>query len=102
MIAGGSFQAQIIQGKFAHQEISDEKETYPIKTADKAFEELQQGKAFIASYEGEDKNISIKKISLGYYIEDERQLYLTPIYVFFGNDNFLAYITAVTDEWLSN
>ncbi|OGH08205.1 MAG: hypothetical protein A2152_00600 [Candidatus Levybacteria bacterium RBG_16_35_6] len=102
MVSGGNYQPQIVQGKFNHQIISNENETYPIKTASLAFEELQKGKAYIASYQGTDKNISIKKITLGYFIEDQAQLYVTPIFVFEGNDNFVAYLPAITDEWLSN
>lgn len=102
LLGGGSYEPQIIQAKFNHQEISDKSETYPLKTADLAFEELQKGNAYIASYQGTDKNIAVKKISLAYYIEDQRQLFLMPIFIFEGNDNFVAYLPAVTDEWLNN
>ena len=101
MVAGGNYQGQITQARFIHQTISSENETYPIKSGDKAFEELQKGNAYIASYQGANKNISIKKVSLGYYIEDESQPYLTPIFAFEGNDSFFAYVPAVTDEWLN-
>jgi len=101
MIAGGDNQSQIIQANFYHQTISDKNETYPIKTGEQAFEELQKGNAYIASYDGTNKNISIKNISLDYYIQDDSQTYLMPIFVFEGDNNFFAYLPAVTDEWIN-
>jgi hypothetical protein len=100
IIAGGS-PPQVIQAGFNHQTISNINETYPIKTGEQAFEELQKGNAFIAAYGGLKKIISVKKISLGYFVQNDTQQYLIPIYVFEGNDNFVAYLPAVTDEWLS-
>jgi hypothetical protein len=99
-VAGGD-NPQIVQARFLHQKISDKSETYPIKSADLAFEELQKGKAFIAAYNGTRKDILIKKITLGYYMQDQAQPHLMPIFVFEGNDGFFAYLPAVTDEWIN-
>ncbi|MCL5432856.1 MAG: hypothetical protein M1524_01950, partial [Patescibacteria group bacterium] len=74
--------------------------TYPIKTADESFSDLQRGDAYIVSYDGTDPNIKIKNVYLGYYLGDTEQDYLMPIVVFEGNDNFVAFISAIKNEWL--
>lgn len=100
LIAGGMDQPQIVKATFNLQTVSQENSTYPIKSADAAFNELKKGKAFIAAYDGTSKNISIKEMFLAYY-EQGNQDFLIPIIVFKGNDNFYAYLNAVTDEWIS-
>lgn len=93
---------QIVIGiNFPHQPISKSAYTYPIKTSSQAFSELKTQKAYIASYFGNTTNISIKNVSLGYYIGKEEQDYVMPIVVFEGNDGFFAYVSAVTDEWIN-
>lgn len=92
----------VVGANFHYQPISRESYTYPIKTAPEAFEELKNQKAYIASYFGNDTNISIKNISLGYYIGIEKQNYLMPIIVFEGLNGFAAYVSAVRDEWIGN
>jgi len=99
-IAGGESLPQVIEAKFSHQSVSDNSATYPIKTAEEALEDLKKGNGYIASYQGTKKEVSIQNISLGYYKEDQRQQYLMPVVVFQGNDGFLAYVSAVTDEWI--
>lgn len=92
----------VVGSNFHYQPISNESYTYPIKTASEAFNELKNQKAYIASYFGNDTNISIKNISLGYYIGTEKQNYLMPIVVFEGVNGFVAYVSAVRDEWIGS
>lgn len=101
-IAGGNYDAQVVSANFFHQNISELSATYPIKTNEQVFEELKQGKAYIASYSGNDKEILLKKIYLAYYLSEEKQNYLMPIIVFEGNNNFYAYIHAIKDEWFNS
>lgn len=100
-VAGGNFDAQVVSANFFYQDISEKSATYPIKTSKQVFEELKQGKAYIASYNGVAKEIMIKKIYLAYYLSEERQNYLMPIIVFEGNNNFYAYIHTIKDEWIN-
>lgn len=100
LIAAGISQPQVVEAKFFHHNISEISATYPIKTAEEAFSELKNKKAYIASYFGSDANIAIKNISLGYYLEDKEQNYLLPIIVFEGNNGFFAYVEALRDEWI--
>lgn len=100
LIAGGSFTPQVVEAKFFHHNISEISSTYPIKTAEEAFSELKNKKAYIASYLSSDSNIAVKDISLGYYLADKEQNYLFPIIVFEGNNGFFAYVEALRDEWV--
>lgn len=107
VLAGGRFNEEVIEAKFNHYLINQATSaTYPIKTSSQAFKELQSGKAYIASYFGDQDSIRIKKVSLGYYLGEQSinksqdfQKYLMPIIVFEGDNGFFAYISAVTDEW---
>lgn len=91
---------QVVEANYSYQKPSSENATYPIKTASQALNELEEGKAYIVSHFGEDK-VLIKNVTLGYYIGDKTQDYLYPIIVFEGNNGFLAYVEAVTDEWVN-
>lgn len=97
---GGEIQPQILQAQYFHQEVSTESATYPIKTAEDAFTELKAGKAYIANPASQGKNeIFLQEISLGYYMSDKAQDYVMPIVVFKGTDGFIAYLSAIKDEW---
>ena len=38
---------------------------------------------------------------LGYYDPDVYQEYLQPMYVFLGDNNFVAYLPAITDDYFN-
>lgn len=95
--------SQVVQGDFIHQEIlNDESATYPIKTAQQALSDLQKGKAYVASSSKDIKEVKILDVMLAYFLGEKRQVYLLPIIVFQGDNDFTAYTQALTDEWLSN
>ncbi len=102
LIVSGLSKPEIAQVDFSHQEISDENATYPIITSGQAFDALKNGQAHIASYEGEGKDISIKEVFIGYYLGDIRQDYLAPVIIFKGTDNFIAYVPAISSQWINN
>lgn len=92
---------EITQAHFFHQEIIDDSSTtYPIKTANEAFEQLKKGNAYIASYFGGDEKINITNVFLGYYAPDKESKYILPIIVFEGNNGFYGYVLAIKDEWI--
>lgn len=101
IVTGGSSGSQIVRATYVLQKPTRNGSTYPIKTAKQAFSELQMGKAYIASFYGESTNIKIKNVFLAYYIGSKSQQYLYPIIVLEGNNGFFAYVSAVTDEWIS-
>ena len=101
LVSGGSYLPQLVGGSFVYQTPTSDFSTYPLKTAQEAFNELKVGKAYIASYYGASTNITINNIFLAYYIGSSTQKYLMPIIVFQGNNGFYAYVSAITDEWIS-
>lgn len=94
-------QGQIVEANYHWQPINTQKSsTYPIKSVTEAFEELKKGKGYIGSYFGSSSEILIKNVVLGYYMSNQKQEYLMPIYIFEGKDGFVAYISAVKEDWI--
>jgi len=93
---------KILEANYIHQTVTGDFSTYPLKTVQQAFADLKQGKGYIASYYGPSTNIVINNVFLAYYIGSQTQKYLMPIVVFVGNNDFYAYVPAVTDGWINN
>lgn len=74
--------------------------TYPIKTAEEAFEELKNGEGFIG-VEPLTGSVSITKVYLAYYLSEEYSNYLQPVYVFEGS-GFAAIVPAIKSEFVEN
>lgn len=73
--------------------------TYPIKTAEVAFEELKSGKGVVI-IEPKSPQVSITSVYLGYFLSDDYSPYLQPIFIFEG-PNFVAYVNAISGEFQS-
>jgi hypothetical protein len=72
--------------------------TYPIKTPDEAFTNLQEGKALVPFSQAKAGSfVSITKIYLAYFLSNEFLPFLQPVYVFEGPE-FVGYVPAVRDE----
>lgn len=78
----------------------DQVGAYPIKTSTQAWEEFNAGSGFVVSATQESGAIKIKKVFLAYYDPDVYQGYLQPVYVFLGENNFVAYVPAVTADYI--
>jgi len=79
----------------------DQMGIYPVKTGEAAYEALKSGHSMIISNPQKKQEITIKKMFLGYFDPDYYQEYLQPVYVFLGTDDFVAYVPAVTDNYLT-
>lgn len=104
-VASGSNRAEVMAANFVHKSISvnsDNQATYELKTPNDAYSELKDGKGYIAAYDTETTgtDISIKNIYLGYYVSDGSQQYVLPIYVFEGKNGFIAYVSAINNNWV--
>ena len=95
-------QLEVVGGRFFRKNISETFSNYAIKTAAEAFSELQKGKAYVANKPIGITNFTIKDVFLGYYIGEDHQEFLMPIVIFEGDNDFIAYVSAVKDEWISN
>lgn len=92
---------QLVEAQYYHRSVSGQKATYPIKSAKQAFDDLKNGKGYVAANPTGNTNITITDVSLGYYIGPISQDYLWPIIVFQGDKGFYAYVNALTDAWIA-
>ncbi len=76
-------------------------ETYPLQPISQAWENLKSGQAYVAQYDQleDDKEVVIRKVVLGYFDDFSEQKYLQPMYVFLGDDNFVAYVEAIEAKY---
>ena len=75
-------------------------ETYPLRTLKSAWNLVQSGDAYVIN----GKNIGeavIREVELAYYDSFAEQKYLQPIYVFKGDNNVMAFVPAISANYLS-
>lgn len=100
IVASGNYGQQIVEAHYSPKDLENKTCTYGLKTPQQAYDELQKGKAYVVSYYGTDKRVSINNIFLGYYMDESRQAYIMPIVIFQGKNGFLAYTSAIPDSWV--
>jgi len=101
IVTSGQGESDVTSAVYNHQTINlqpDTQATYPVKTAQQAFDDLKNGKGYIAAYNGSGNQIQITKVYLAYYLGTIQQNYLMPVVVFEGQDGFFAYVPAITDS----
>lgn len=74
--------------------------TYALKTSAAAWQELQNGGGYIARFPKTGTMALVRNVYLGYYDSLDPQTYLQPIFIFEGDNGFLAYVPAVSPEWV--
>lgn len=74
--------------------------TYPIKTSQEAFDELKAGGGYLASFEGKSTAV-IRRVSLG-YLDSVDNRYTMPVYIFTGDDQLVAMVSAIRTDMVSN
>lgn len=87
---------KIVEARFLHLAPDAQSSTYPIKTAEQAFNDLRTGKGLVFNQNAKSATIHITDVNLGYYIGEENQEFLVPIVVFTGK-NFTGYVQAIAD-----
>jgi hypothetical protein len=97
--AGGD---QVIAAEYKYFSIDENKSgTYPIITSDAAWEKLKSGDAYFANIEAKSNgNITVRKVYLAYYDPDKYTEFYQPVVVFEGDDNFSAYVSAVSPDYI--
>lgn len=74
--------------------------TYGLISGTQAFEALQSGYGYIVSYPLGSTVATIRNVTLAYYDAVEPQTYMQPIFVFTGDNGFMAYVPAVNPDWI--
>ncbi len=100
LISGSTVEAKkIIGANFKDLNIDRESySTYPIKTGEEAVEKLRSGNYWTAR-DVSNTDVVIRKMYLAYYEPTTLTNYLQPIFVFEGDNNFVAYVPAITDKY---
>ena len=91
---------QIVQMEYYHQKVEYSLfHTYPLKPIAQAWAELQANQGFVASGEALEEAV-IREVTLGYFDSFEDQPFLQPVYVFSGDDDFMAYVSAIDSSYV--
>ncbi|HUD44615.1 MAG TPA: hypothetical protein VMR41_03685 [Patescibacteria group bacterium] len=102
LITGGDTASQVAQATFVHHKIDmTSGSTYPLKTPDQAYAELEAGNGYITPSFTGSNSVDVRTVNLGYYLGETDQDYLMPIYIFQGGNNFTAYVSAINDALIS-
>lgn len=93
---------KIVEVNYTYQAI--ERETfsdYPLKTSAQAWQELQAGQGHIANLgNNSGGQITIRRIYFAYFESKKPQQFLQPIFVFEGDNDFYAYVTAIDPSFI--
>jgi hypothetical protein len=91
---------QIIEVNYKYMPIDEQSfSTYPIKTNQEAMADLKSGNYWPAA-DTTGSDMVIRKMYLAYFEPISLTNYLQPIYVFEGDNSFVAYVQAVSDKWV--
>lgn len=92
---------RVVELKYNYFRVNYEQSaTYPLKTSQTAWNELQSGAGYVAYVDKEVKTAVVRKITLGYFDSAVPQHYLQPVYVFEGDGSFVGYVAAVDALWI--
>lgn len=93
---------QIVRAQVQDYKRSEEQVgVYPLKTAEEAYQTLLDGKGYVVSSLENVSDITIASLQFGYLDVLAYEEYVQPVYVYVGRENFVAYVPAVKDEWLT-
>lgn len=98
----GQKEKSIIAGEYHYFPVDETKSsTYPVKTAQQAWNDLTEKRANILSLgtNPEATNIIIRKIYLAYYDSGVAMDFYQPVVVFEGDNGFVAVTPAVTGDY---
>lgn len=93
---------QIVAAEFHYFAVDESQfSTYPIKTSEEAWKEFAEGKASTSTIgtNKEGDNIKIRKVYLAYFDTGVQTDFFQPIYVFEGDNGYVAYLPAVTSDY---
>lgn len=94
----------IVELKYHYQPLEYEQvHTYPIRTAQDAWKVVQAGEAYVVESLGQvPESAVVRRVSLGYFESDDEQMYMQPVYIFTGDDNFMALVPALDPRFLQS
>lgn len=94
---------RVLRAQVKHFDLSEEQVgVYPLRNGDEAYSDLRDGRGYIISNPSGARSVTVRKMFLAYYDREEYQDYLQPVFVFVGDDNFVAYVPAIAKSYLAN
>lgn len=95
-----SSERRIVAGEYHYFPVEEERSsTYPVKTSQVAWEELNAGQGSIINPGANKNNVVIRRVYLAYYDNNLPQEFFQPVFVFEGDNEFVAYVPAVTRDY---
>lgn len=79
----------------------DKSATYPLRSTQTAWQQLQSGEGVITQVVGGTVEAVIRNVEMAYYDSSTPQEFFQPVYVFKGDNGFRAYVPAIDPKWLS-
>ena len=76
--------------------------TYTIISSANAWDNLENGKGFIVRALNSGTEAVVRKIYLAYFQSENYQSYLQPVFVFEGDQDFAALVSAIDPFWVGN
>lgn len=102
VVTGLSSDKQVIGLSYKYSPVDTvQAATYPLKSSQSAWQELQAGGGSIIKYSGGTNGAVIRNIELAYFESGLPQEFLQPIFIFKGDNGFIAYLPATDSKWLS-
>lgn len=98
----GTKEQKLIASEYHYYGVDESQySTYPIKTPEQAYSELTNGTAFLADLglNKDGDSLKIRRIYLAYFDPEEPSDFYQPVYVFEGDNGFIAYTPAVTSDY---
>lgn len=104
MVSGSTERDKIvISGEYYYFPVDIDKfETYPVKTAQAAWEELKAGGGYIAQSSAGIDPIKIRRVYIAYFDPGVPTEFFQPIAVFEGDGGFIAYVPLVQGQYYGN
>lgn len=91
----------VVHGEYRHIPVDySQSATYPLEDTQVSWKRLTEGEGFYAVLPEGVSQVAIRRISLAYLEPPEAGAFMQPIYVFEGDLGFLAYLPAVSQEYL--
>jgi hypothetical protein len=101
IMSGQTAEKRVVQANYAYSQILDDDfATYPLKPVTDAWNELTGGGGYIAKRTPE-KTIIVRQVYMAYFESNDPQKFMQPVYVFEGDQGFIAYVQAVSKEYVA-
>jgi hypothetical protein len=102
LVTGATGQGRnVVEVNYKYADIDREAySTYPIKSAEQAVSELKSGN-YWPVFDVASDSVVIRKVELMYLEPFTLTNYMQPIYVFEGDNGFVAYVPAITDKFVN-